>query len=174
MKTHSERQTTMQIKIFMMPLSDIERSEAEANKFLRSHRILQTDRQFCPDGGGYWTLLAQYLDGDPAAEVPPAHRREQTDPTVGLSEAEREKYERLKAIRREVAKRDAVAAYMVFTNHELAMLAQLPVLDEETTRKVKGIAPRRLSDYARYFYDKEDAEASKQPDAEDSSEGEPA
>ena len=37
----------MQIKIFTIPLQDGERSEAEANKFLRSHRILQVERHFC-------------------------------------------------------------------------------------------------------------------------------
>jgi len=39
----------MQIKIFTLPIYSSERSEDDLNKFLRSHRILQTERHFCPD-----------------------------------------------------------------------------------------------------------------------------
>ena len=44
----------MQIKFFKIPISDIPVSEGELNKFLRSHRILQADRVFYSEQGGYW------------------------------------------------------------------------------------------------------------------------
>ena len=53
----------MQIKIFTLPVFSSERSEEDFNRFLRSHRILQVDRHFCPDNGGYWTFLVEYMDG---------------------------------------------------------------------------------------------------------------
>ena len=43
----------MQIKIFTIPLSNIDSSEAEVNAFIRGHRVLQIDRHFSSDGGGY-------------------------------------------------------------------------------------------------------------------------
>ncbi len=42
----------MQVKIFTIPLSNTELSEAEVNAFLRGHRILQIDRHFSSEGGG--------------------------------------------------------------------------------------------------------------------------
>ncbi len=162
----------MQIKIFCIPLSDAERSEAETNKFLRSHRILQTERHFCADGGGYWTLLVEYMEGDPQAESPLASRRDHRDAAASLTDEQKEKYTQLKAIRKTIAAQESLPAYLVFTNEELALLAQLPVVNEETARQVKGIAPKRLSDYAKYFYDVTDGEESGQPDAEDCSQGE--
>ena len=53
----------MQIKIFTLPLFEKENFEEDLNKFLRSHRILQTERHFCSDNGGYWTFLVEYMDG---------------------------------------------------------------------------------------------------------------
>jgi len=164
----------MQIKIFTIPLSDTEVSEAEVNAFIRRHRILQIDRQFSSEGGGYWTLFVEYMEGDPSDKVPPANRRDHRDAAATLTEEQKEKYERLKAIRRTIATRESLPAYLVFTNEELALLAQLPVVSEETTKHVKGIAPKRLGDFAKYFYDTtDDGEAGGQPDGEDSQQGEP-
>lgn len=165
--------TNMQIKVFTIPLSDTERCEAEANKFLRSHRVLQVERHFCPDGGGYWTLLVEYMEGDPTGEAPPAKRNDHRDAAASLTEEQKAKYERMKTIRRTVAGRESLPAYLIFTNEELALLAQLPAVNEDTTKHVKGIAPKRLGDYSKYFYDTDDGETGGQLDGEDSRQGEP-
>ena len=164
----------MQIKVFTIPLSGAEVSEAEVNAFLRGHRVLQIDRHFAAEGGGYWTLFVEYMEGDPSDKVPPANRRDHRDVTVTLTEEQKARFERMKAIRRTIAARASLPAYLVFTNEELALLAQLPVVNEETTKHVKGIAPKRLGDFAKYFYDlADDGEASGQPDGADSGQGEP-
>lgn len=165
--------TCMQIKIFTIPLSDTDRCETEANKFLRSHRILQMERHFCSDGGGFWTLFVEYMDGDLTAAAPPANRRDHRDVAATLPEEVKTRYERMKAIRRAIATQESLPAYLIFTNEELAVLAQMPVLSEETTKHVKGIAPKRLGDYVKYFYDTNDGEAGGQSDGEDCRQGEP-
>ena len=65
----------MQLKTFMLPSHGDSLSEEGLNRFLRSHRILQVERHFCAEGGGYWALLVEYADGDPTAEAPPAQRQ---------------------------------------------------------------------------------------------------
>lgn len=163
----------MQIKIFTIPLSNTEVSEAEVNIFMRGHRVLQVDRHFSSEGGGYWTLFVEYMEGDPSDKVLPANRRDHRDAAATLSEEAKAKYERMKAIRRTIATRESLPAYLIFTNEELAVLAQMPVLSEETTKHVKGIAPKRLGDYVKYFYDTTDnGEAGGKPDGEDSGQGE--
>ena len=57
----------MQFKIFTLPVFDSERNEEEMNKFLRSHRIVQSERHFCSENGGYWTILVEFVDGEPMA-----------------------------------------------------------------------------------------------------------
>lgn len=60
----------------MLPAHGDISSEDDLNRFLRSHRVLQVERHFCADGGGFWALLVEYVEGDPQAEAPPVHRRE--------------------------------------------------------------------------------------------------
>ena len=43
----------MQVKIVTIPLLDVSAAEAELNRFLRSHRVLQIDKNFTPENGGY-------------------------------------------------------------------------------------------------------------------------
>ena len=158
----------MQIKIFTLPVCGSERGEEELNRFLRSHRVLQTERHFCPEDGGYWTILIEYLDGDPSAEVPPANRRDKKDYSKDLQDDALKRYERFKTIRRDLATRNGMPAYLIFTNEELAILAKMPLLNAETSREIKGIAPSRLKDHIHYFYTQDDGEESGQSDAADS------
>ena len=60
----------MQIKLYTIPVFGSETIEEELNRFLRGHRILQLERHFCADNGGYWAILIEYVDGDPVAEAP--------------------------------------------------------------------------------------------------------
>lgn len=136
----------MQIKIFTLPVYSSERSEDELNIFLRSHRVLQTERHFCPDNGGYWTILVEYLEGNPVAEAPPAFRKDRKDYAQELNDEETKRYEHFKQIRRELATQRSIPAYLIFTNEELAILARMENLSEETAKHVKGIAPSRLKD----------------------------
>ena len=63
-------QNYMQIKLYTIPVFDSEAIEEELNRFLRGHRILQLERHFCADNGGYWAIMIEYVDGDPVAEAP--------------------------------------------------------------------------------------------------------
>ena len=49
----------MQFKFFMLPVADSTQGEDELNKFLRSHRILTTERHFCPEKA---TCLMAFID----------------------------------------------------------------------------------------------------------------
>ena len=163
----------MQLKIFSIPSFGSEALEEEMNKFLRTHRILQIERHFCPDNGGYWAVMVEYVLGDPVAEVPPAERREKKDYTAGLTDEQKQRYERYREIRATVAAERSLPAYLVFTNNELAILAALPDIKAPTAQQTKGIAPSRLKDFLVYFQNSETNEESGQPDAEDSQHGEP-
>ena len=151
----------------MLPSHGDQQTEEELNRFLRSHRVLQVERHFCADNGGYWALLVEYVDGDPVAEAPPAQRRERKDFSEGLSDDEKQRYESYKTVRRELAQQHSIPAYLVFTNEELAILARLPELSDETIRGIKGVAPQRLTDYVRFFYSVSHAETSGELDAPD-------
>ncbi len=88
----------MQIKLYTIPVFGSEKTEEKLNRFLRGHRILQLERHFCSDNGGYWAIMIEYVDGDPVAEAPPASRRERKDFTEGLTEEEKPRFDFYKGI----------------------------------------------------------------------------
>lgn len=140
----------MQLKFYTVPATGSYLIEDEINKFLRSHRILKVDRTFCPESGGYWTLCVEYMDIESLAEVP-AFKKGQTDATEGLSDEERKRYDRYKEIRLVVSRENGIKAYNVFSNHELALLSKLPVIDASIT-EIKGVTPSRLKEFLPFFY----------------------
>jgi len=40
----------MQLKLFILPVKNLDAAEAEMNAFLRSHRVLTVKREFMSDG----------------------------------------------------------------------------------------------------------------------------
>lgn len=88
----------MQVKLFVLTNGSTDHGEEELNKFLRSHRVLDTVCEFCHENGGYWSVLVKYLDGDPVAESPPAWRKEKKDVTKEMDEEQRKRYERFRGI----------------------------------------------------------------------------
>lgn len=158
-----------------MPVFGSEQLEEELNKFLRSHRILQLERHYVSEQGGYWAMLVEYADGDPVAEAPPQGRRDRKDPTDGMTEEEKMRFNVYRDVRKVLAQQRAIPPYLVFTNDELAILSRLPELNAETVKGLKGIAPQRMKDYIANFYNlTNDAETSGPADAADSQSGESA
>lgn len=150
----------MQIKIYSIPAFGSNSVEEEVNRFLRSHRILQVERHFCSDNGGYWAIFIEYADYAP--DSAPANRKDKADATRDLNDKEKERFEYFRKIRREIAQQKSIPAYMVFTDAELAILAKVPELRADTAKDIKGIAPSRLNEYVSNFYVVKDGEESGQ------------
>lgn len=159
----------MQIKIYSVPVFGSGGLEEEVNRFLRSHRILQVERHFCPDNGGYWAIFIEYADYAP--DSAPANRKEKVDVVKSLTDEEKERFEMLRLRRKEIARNNNIPAYMVFTDAELAQLAKLERIDEDSVRslKEKEIAPSRMGAYIKFFYNRN--EEGRQLDGEDSLNG---
>ena len=98
-------------------------------------------------------MLVEYVDGDPAAEAPPTGKqRDRKDPGADLKPDERQRYDAMRNVRKEVARQLNLPAYLILTNEELAVLARLPEVTPETVKGLKGIAPQRLKDHISHFY----------------------
>ena len=158
----------MQFKLFKIPLSDLSHGEQELNKFLLSHRVLQVERHFCPEGSGYWAFLVEYVGNAPLDGEPSVSRQQKKDYSKELSGEEFKRFEHFKNVRRQLAQQKSIPAYMIFTDAELAILARVPELSEETAKSLKGIASSRLKEYVSSFYVVTNGEESGELDASDS------
>ena len=137
----------MQIKIFDISSRGCDDELEQINKFMRGHKILDVDRQFytSTDNIGHWSILVTYLP----AVTPTIERQAKVDYKSVLSEADFEKFTRLRAIRKQLAIDDAVPAYSVFTDAELAQIAQLSDIAVEYVKRISGIGDKRIEKYGK-------------------------
>ena len=127
----------MQLKVFTIPVASPDAMEEEANRFLHSHRVMTIDRQFTPEGGGYWTVFITYQDGTTAATGSATISRSgKVDYREVLSPEEFGRFARYRDIRKELATQQGIPAYAVFTDEELAQIARM---DEVTVEKIAAI-----------------------------------
>lgn len=146
----------MQLKIFDITSVGSEETMETVNRFLRSVKVLDIDRQFyySSDKVGHWSLLITYLPQQGAATFPAFEKREKVDYKTVLNEVDFDKFSKLRAIRKQLAESDAVPAYAVFTDAELAQIAQLPNIDAMSVLKIQGIGEKRLEKYGKLISDR--------------------
>lgn len=141
----------MQLKVFDISSVGPETEIEELNRFMRGHKILDIDKQFytTSDNVGHWSVILTYLPTQSAGYTSYQEKREKVDYKTVLSESDFEKFTKLRALRKQLASDDAVPAYAVFTDAELAQIAQLSSIEEKTVMKVNGIGEKRIEKYGR-------------------------
>lgn len=132
----------MQIHIFTLPLSPSDDDLESVNKFLRSHRIMTVDRHYSADNGGYWTLFVTYQEnGSPEAPLPVV-RSSKKDYREILNVEQFDRFAKMRDLRRNLLQKEAKPAYAIFTDEELANIAQLSEVTVATIRQIKGVGKR--------------------------------
>jgi superfamily II DNA helicase RecQ len=136
----------MQIKIFTIPLSGGEALENELNAFLRGHKILQVEQQLVSQpSGSYWTFCVQYIDGKPGRSD--ERRTIKKDYKTELTEEAFARFAELRKVRKALAEEDSIPAFAIFTDEQMAELAQLPALTLTSMQEVKGIGEKKTAKY---------------------------
>lgn len=140
----------MQIKIIDIPAQGSEAMQEQLNKFLRLQKILDIDRKFyvSSDNVGHWSLFITYLP-TPTTVSSSTEKREKVDYKELLSEADFDKFVKLRLIRKQLAVDDAVPAYAVFTDAELAQIAQLSQVTLKDLQHITGLGEKRIEKYGK-------------------------
>ena len=147
----------MQIKVFDILASAPEQDIETINKFIRGHRVVDVDKQFyvSSDNVGHWSLCITYLQTTPAQQQSAQfEKREKIDYKEVLSAEDFEKFAKLRMIRKQLAADDAIPAYAVFTDAELAQIAQLPSVDSTLLKQITGIGDKRIAKYGNLICEK--------------------
>lgn len=144
----------MQLKFFTIPAIGEANSvaEDELNAFLRGHRILNVQRELVNNGQmSCWCCCVEYVEGSKAVDIPRSGIREKVDYRNILSESDFEKFRILRDCRKIIAEEDAVPAYAVFIDEQLAALAQKSEINEAALKSINGIGEKKIEKYARRF-----------------------
>lgn len=139
----------MQIKVFSVPIIGGESANEELNIFLRSKKILQVENQLIHhSGSSFWSFCVKYLD---TAPTPISGEKVKTDYKQVLDEAVFKRFSRLREIRKQIAQNEAIPAFAVFTDEELAELAKLPEFTLAKMKTIKGIGEKKVEKYGQLF-----------------------
>ncbi|GHT15135.1 hypothetical protein AGMMS4956_14440 [Bacteroidia bacterium] len=148
----------MQIKIINIPLTDNGTMQAELNRVLASSRVLEVEQRFFQnEKGGCWSFCVRYITTVETGRSPSPQYgsgKEKVDYKQVLGEKEFAVFSALREIRKQLAAQDAVPAYAVFTDEELAGIARLPQLEASKLISVKGIGDKKVQKYGKLMVDK--------------------
>ncbi len=115
---------TMPLKFFHISSRDSAPMEAELNSFISRHRIVTIERRFVEQGmDSFWALCVDFLHGEPgtgATHGAPGRSERKVDYKEVLKPEEFEVFSKLRDLRKQIADKEAVPVYAVFTNEQLA------------------------------------------------------
>ena len=139
----------MQFKIFTIPVTDDGSATEEMNRFLRSHKVLETEQQLISTkNGSQWHFCIKYL-----ANALPAGKPNQGSSKIDYREVLDEKtfavFSGLREIRKKIAEEAGMPVYAVFTNEELAGIAALEDIVPETIKTVQGIGDKKTERFGK-------------------------
>lgn len=121
----------------------------QLNRFIRTHKIVKVDNELVQNNhSAYWSFCVTYIDTRLDTQpVYSGERREKTDYKNVLDEEHFKVFSQLRMYRKQIAEKDAVPAYAVFTDAELAAMAKADNLTEKTVLAIDGIGKKRMEKY---------------------------
>lgn len=138
----------MRVDFFTIPVQAGAESAEELNRLLSSARILTLDRQFVADGpSSFWSICVVSQTGPmPGPKTPPS-KKAQIDYRDVLPPDDFAVYAKLRELRKQLSEREAVPPYAVFTNEQLAAIAQRRVTSVTALKQIDGVGDARVEKY---------------------------
>jgi superfamily II DNA helicase RecQ len=142
---------SLQYKFFIIRAQNPDATEAEFNRFLRTVRVLSIDRKFVEKGeNSFWALAVAYLKDSKTstgsdASIPGRSRK--IDYRELLSPEDFTLFAKLRDWRKAVGEKEAVPLYTIFTNEQLARIAQQKIKTLEELSALSGIGNARMKKY---------------------------
>ncbi len=134
----------MQFKSFVIPVADSAKLEAEMNAFLRSHKIITLTKEFILNGeNSAWSILAEYIDDSITDEKLKAA----VDYKEALSKEDFALFSYLRDERKKIADAQKIPVYVIFTNAQLAEIAEKKPETQAALAEIQGIGKGKCEKY---------------------------
>ena len=129
-----------------MPAMPGEDDTEVLNLFLRSHRVIDVKSECVNiDGSAYWSFCVKYLDA--LVQNPEKRNTAKIDYKEILNDEEFARFAKLREARKVISEREAIPAYAVFTNEELAEIAKIDSPTITEIKKINGIGKNKAEKY---------------------------
>ena len=147
-----ENFSKMQIKIFNIPIGADESMMDEMNHFLRAHKIIDVKKELAILGdNSCWTFCITYMLDNKSTDSNRVNGSGKVDYKEVLDADTFERFSLLRKLRKQIADSEAIPAYAVFTDAELAEMAKLSPLTLAEMQKISGIGKKKLEKYGNAF-----------------------
>ena len=142
----------MNYRIFNIPIPNSENETERMNKFLDSIRIISVQKEIIVSGGSsYWSFVIEYYREN---DNNSAGRKNKIDYREVLSEEDFAVYSTLRELRKQIAEREGVSVYAVFTNEQLSEMVKKRVISKNMLSQIPGIGEKKVGSYGENFIHK--------------------
>lgn len=140
----------MQMRLFTISAFDDAPGLQELNGFLRSQRVLEVQQEFVQtERGAYWCFCVRYIHGPVTSKGTGGSKRGKVDYKQVLNPKAFKIFSDLRVCRKQIAEAEAVPAFAVFTDAEMAKIAQLDELTSAALKGISCIGEKKVSKYGR-------------------------
>ncbi len=141
----------MQMHYFTIPVHDPEQASTELNQRLSHHPNAIMEQQLISDGLDACWVVSVRVPGTAASMRRDTTRRPRIDYREALSDKHFSRFAILREYRNELATQRGLKPYAIFTNQQLADIAQLPTLNRGAIASITGVGKTRVEEYADLF-----------------------
>ena len=147
----------MGLKFFCVAALRSEDGDEELNAFLQGHRVLSLERQLVttPEGP-FWCIAVEFVErraSGAAAAGDGKQRRPRIDYREVLSPEDFGRFSKLREVRKELAKRDSLPVYAIYTNEQLAQIAKDPPRTLAALGKIEGVGDSKVARFGQPLLD---------------------
>jgi superfamily II DNA helicase RecQ len=136
----------MQIKLFTIPIASADNATEELNRFLKAHKVLEVENQLVSnEKGASWCFCVKFIEKGESVLITSSKKGK--DYKNELDEATFKIFYKLREIRKNIAQEEAIPAFAICTDEELAGIAKLPQLTTTSLLTVKGFGAKKLEKY---------------------------
>ena len=138
----------LQYASYLIPLHAESAEQELLNKFLRSHRIVQTKKELVTGNGmSNWAILVEYIESQDKGAGEQSVKNK-VDYKEILNAEDFVLFSKLREVRKKLAEENGLPVYAVCTNEQLADIAKTRPKNITEIKKIEGIGQGKAEKYA--------------------------
>jgi superfamily II DNA helicase RecQ len=142
----------MPFEFIQIPANGQGSAKEELNKLLRGGRIASVRKEFVSNGeDSFWAFCIEFLDGALGTDKTRGGSGPKVDYKEVLSPEDFAVFSKLRDLRKEFSDKEAIPAYSIFTNEQLAAMVTGKVDSQAALAKIDGIGAARIEKYGAAF-----------------------
>lgn len=142
----------MPFEFIQIPANGQGNAKEELNKVLRGGRIASVRKEFVANAeDSFWAFCIEFLDGPAAGEKSRMGGGPKVDYKEVLNIEDFAVFSRLRDLRKMISEKEAIPAYSIFTNEQLAAMVTGKVDTLTAMGGIPGVGAARLEKYGAAF-----------------------